>query len=111
MARKVLIVEDDAAVRAALTRMAVSVGFEVTAVATAAEALAALDGQDVVITDFDLPDAHGTVILRKIRREGRPIRTALWTANTSLPTAAESLPDAVFKKPEIDPLIAWLASL
>jgi DNA-binding NtrC family response regulator len=111
MARKVLIVEDDAAVRAALTRMAVSVGFEVTAVATAGEALLALDGQDVVIADFHLTDAPGTVVLRKIRREGRRIRTALWTANTNLPNAPDSLPDAVFQKPGIEPLIAWLAGL
>ena len=110
MARKVLIVEDDASVRNALTDMLAFIGFEVRAVATAGEALAALDGQDIAVIDLNLPDAIGTVVLRKIRSEGRAIRTVVWTAD---PDAfawvnAGYEPDALLCKPDIDALIAWL---
>jgi DNA-binding NtrC family response regulator len=84
MARKVLIVEDDASVRRAVTDILVFIGFEVRAVATAGEALTALDGVDgldIAIIDLNLPDAIGTVVLHKIRREGRAIRTVVWTAD------------------------------
>jgi two-component system, response regulator FlrC len=110
MARKVLIVEDDASVRRAVTDLLVFMGFEVRAVSTAGEALTALDGQDIAIIDLNLSDAIGTVVLHKIRREGRAIRTVVWTAD---PDAfawvnAGYEPDALLRKPDIDALIAWL---
>jgi two-component system response regulator FlrC len=110
MARKVLIIEDDASVRRAVTDILVFIGFEVHAVSTAGEALTALDGQDIAIIDLNLPDAIGTVVLHKIRSEVRPIRTLVWTAD---PDAfawvnAGYHPDALLRKSDVDALIAWL---
>jgi two-component system response regulator FlrC len=110
MARKVLIVEDDASVRSALTDILVFIGFEVCAVTTAADALDALDGQDIAVIDLHLPDAIGTVILEKIRTEGRAIRTVIWTADPDAFAwvSPNYQPDALLHKSDIDALIAWL---
>lgn len=110
MPRKVLIVEDDASVRRAVTDLLVCIGFEVQAVRTAGEALLALDGQDIAIIDLNLPDAIGTVVLHKIRSDRRAIRTVVWTADPD-PFSwvnAGYQPDALLRKADIDALIAWL---
>jgi DNA-binding NarL/FixJ family response regulator len=110
MARKVLIVEDDASVCQALTDILVFIGFEVRAVRTAREALTALDDRDIAVIDLNLPDAVGTVVLHKIRSEGRAIRTVIWTADPDAfaPVSLGYQPDALFHKSDIDALIAWL---
>src|SRR4051812_2076677 len=109
MPRKVLIVEDDPGVRRALSRLLEAIGFQVSSAGTVGEALAALDGQDVAVIDLHLPDALGTVLLQKIRREQRCIRTAIWTSDPAGVESGGQHPraDAVFEKPGLDQLIAW----
>lgn len=65
----VLIVEDDAPIREALTRELVDAGHAVRTEATAAAALpAVVDWQpDVVVLDLGLPDMDGKVVLGMIR--------------------------------------------
>lgn len=63
-----------------------------------AEALAALDGQNALVLDLHLPDGLGTDVLRRIRNEGRTIRTAIWSASNfwALRVMVDALaPDAV----------------
>lgn len=64
-----LVVEDDAAIRAALTRELVDAGHAVRTEATAAAALAAVVEwkPDVVVLDLGLPDIDGREVLRMIR--------------------------------------------
>lgn len=66
---KVLVVEDDNAVRVALTGVLLDLGYEVHAVSTAAEALreAASGVASLVLLDLTLPDLDGSIALRMIR--------------------------------------------
>lgn len=65
---KVLLVEDDAAVAAAVVETLASAGMEVTHVTTGSEAVAAAgNGVDVVLMDLGLPDMDGLDATRIIR--------------------------------------------
>ncbi len=70
---RVLYVEDEPAVRQPTASNLVEHDFRVTAVATAAEALAAWDADraDIILLDLGLPDADGAVVIRRVRRESR----------------------------------------
>ncbi|XVS67747.1 response regulator transcription factor [Actinosynnema sp. CA-299493] len=67
--RTILLVDDDEAIRAALTRALTGLRYDVTAVGTAAEALreTARRDLDLVLLDLGLPDLHGAATLRMIR--------------------------------------------
>lgn len=66
---QVLIVDDEADAREFITAVLESHGINVTAVATGAEALAALEGfrPDVLVSDIQMPDENGYSLIRKIR--------------------------------------------
>ena len=66
---RVLIVEDEADTREALSLIIAEAGATVTAVGTAAEALAALAASrpDVLLCDIGLPTEDGYVLIRKLR--------------------------------------------
>ncbi len=66
---RVLLVEDDPGVRAALLLGLEDEGYAVAAVGTGAEALARLDasGADVVLLDVALPDLSGIEVCRRLR--------------------------------------------
>jgi DNA-binding NtrC family response regulator len=61
---RILVVEDDFEVRLVMENILLFAGYEVVAVATAASALAALDGErfDLVITDLRLADGDGMAV-------------------------------------------------
>jgi two-component system cell cycle sensor histidine kinase/response regulator CckA len=69
---RVLVVEDDPAVRELIQRSLQREGHAVAAVGTAADALRAFDGArppfDVVVVDVVLPDRSGPVLARALRR-------------------------------------------
>jgi DNA-binding response OmpR family regulator len=66
---RVLLIEDDAAIRTSVIRELSANGHEVTWHATGMAALAALltDQPDVVVLDLGLPDVDGAQVLRMIR--------------------------------------------
>ncbi len=66
---RVLVVDDDAGIRRALTRLFARDGLAVSCVATGAEAVAAFaDGApDLVVLDLGLPDLAGTDVCERIR--------------------------------------------
>jgi PAS domain S-box-containing protein len=66
---QVLIVDDETDAREFITAVLESHGINVTAVATGAEALAALEGfrPDVLVSDIRMPDENGYSLIRKIR--------------------------------------------
>jgi CheY-like chemotaxis protein len=66
---RVLVVDDEADARELLTLIFTHYGAEVRAVASAAEALAAMDRwvPDVLVSDIGMPDDDGYSLIRKIR--------------------------------------------
>ncbi|KQY55371.1 two-component system response regulator [Aeromicrobium sp. Root495] len=62
---QVLLVEDDDAIRSALTRGLAQLGHAVTAARTGAEAISSLSANqpDVILLDLGLPDIDGTAVL------------------------------------------------
>jgi DNA-binding NarL/FixJ family response regulator len=73
VAISILLVEDDAPTRWRLHDALTAAQFEVTSAATLAEARAALATPDrpapkVLLTDLQLPDGHGTELIREVRQ-------------------------------------------
>jgi DNA-binding response OmpR family regulator len=100
---RVLIVEDDALIGKVWHEIFTRRGWEVAAVGTVAEALAALDpAPDFLILDLSLPDGSGETILRKIREDRLKTRVTVMTGTTSsalLARVKQLNPDALFEKP------------
>jgi two-component system KDP operon response regulator KdpE len=68
-AAKILLVDDEVAIQRALGPLLASRGYDVRAVGTAEQALAAVETwtPDLVVLDLGLPDADGTDVCRRIR--------------------------------------------
>src|SRR5690606_29549215 len=98
-----LIVEDDPALREVWQVLFTHRGWEVVAVGTLAEGLAALDTPpDYLILDLMLPDGSGEAILQRIRDTGLSTRVAVTTGsdeNEQLDAAGELGPAALLRKP------------
>jgi len=62
-----LVVEDDDAIAVALTEGLERAGFTTTRAGTGAEALARVDGADLVLLDLGLPDMDGSEVCRRLR--------------------------------------------
>ena len=108
----VLVVEDEEPNRNALVQLLNRLGFSACGAATVAEGLALLDGQHCLILDLNLPDGHGTEVLRQVRAEERSIRVAVYTGSHDdglLAEAASHHPDGIFAKPlGLVDLLEWL---
>lgn len=81
--RRVLLVEDQAAIRTLATAVLRSAGFEVFATATAAEAIADFKGidPDVLVADIDLGDRPNGVELATILRAQAPYLSIVFLTN------------------------------
>jgi DNA-binding response OmpR family regulator len=111
MAGRILIIENHEGLLRAIVRNLRGRGFIVAGARTVGEGLSMLDDQDIVVVDLVLPDAPGTVVLRKIRRENRPIRVAVFTDGEDPKVLAEAKalkPDVIMHVLEIDKLLDWV---
>jgi two-component system alkaline phosphatase synthesis response regulator PhoP len=77
---KLLIVEDDTAIRESLVDFFVGRGARVDAVASSEAADAVLDGHDAVLLDLTLPGRQGLDWLADLRRRGDPTPVLIMTA-------------------------------
>jgi two-component system, OmpR family, response regulator MprA len=79
---RVLIVDDDRALRDALRRALVLAGYEPIAVETGEAALTevARSEPDAVVLDIGLPDVDGLEVCRRLRRSGRRVPVLMLTA-------------------------------
>jgi DNA-binding response OmpR family regulator len=111
---KILVVEDDPAMRSALARLVRMCGYEAVTAQTVSEALCKLDCDPThVFLDMNLPDGMGTTILWHIRANKMTSKVAVLSGTSDLTLLEEArtlLVDEIFTKPaDVDKLIAWMA--
>lgn len=98
-----LLVEDDAPTRRALSRLLALAGRAVVTAATVTEALEALDsGPACIVLDLDLPDGRGEMVLRHVREMGLAAHVVVCSACVSeerLASVRTLRPDALLRKP------------
>jgi DNA-binding response OmpR family regulator len=112
LARRVLVVEDDAAIRGALLRLLTLAGFETLSASTVAGAMQHLAFRpDIVLSGLVLSDGNGLDLLSHVRRRDETAAVAVLTAGgeEAVRLAAHVRPDAIFRKPfDQTDLISWM---
>lgn len=90
---RLLLVEDEPALRRAYARILAEAGCSVEQAGSAAEAVAALDihSFDVIFSDITMPGISGIQLLRMIRERDLDVPVVLVTGNPSLETAMQAL--------------------
>ncbi|MCK5378908.1 MAG: response regulator [Acidobacteria bacterium] len=111
---RILIVDDDAAVRTALERTLSGEGLTVEAVSDAFQALDRLDQrpQDAVLLDLKMPGMDGTELLGILKSEHKHLEVVMLTGHGSLESAVECTKLGAFgylpKPYELDELLLVL---
>ena len=114
---KVLVVDDERAVRESLRRALELEGYEIELAADGNEALYRLDGgvPDAVILDVLMPGMDGLEVCRTIRRSGSTVPVLMLTARTQVEDRVEGLDagadDYVTKPFALEELLARLRAL
>lgn len=90
---RILVVDDEGAIRHTVTKTLQRVGYKVDAVASAEEALELLDeGEfDVVLSDIRMDGLSGVELLTQVREKSPDVSVILMTGYATLGSAVESL--------------------
>ena len=90
---KVLIVDDEAEIRAVVKRVVEHLGHRTEEAADGLEAIKALDGGafDLVVSDLRMPRADGFAVLRKAREPGHHVPVIMVTASTLISDCVEAM--------------------
>jgi signal transduction histidine kinase/CheY-like chemotaxis protein len=110
LSARVLVVDDDDAVREMIATALRMRGAEVIAVAGVSDTLAQTEPFDLAIIDLQLGDGHGDALLARLRASGMT-RRGMLVSGADAPAAllAGAAPDAVLRKPfDLDDLFALL---
>jgi DNA-binding NtrC family response regulator len=93
MGAKILVVDDEAAMRLGLKEVLSKEGYEVEVAADGDEAVARLDkgGLDVVVTDLRMPKRDGLAVLAHARSKDASLLVYMITAYGDVPTAVEAM--------------------
>jgi DNA-binding response OmpR family regulator len=89
--RKVLLVDDDPMMVRLVRKLLADNGFSIVHAISGQDALASLDGVDVVLLDHQLPDTTGLEVLEAIRSRPHPPAVILITAHGNESLAATAL--------------------
>jgi two-component system response regulator MprA len=114
---RLLVVDDDRALRDVLRRALTLAGYEVMLAETGAGALAEVAGvvPDAVVLDVGLPDIDGLEVCRLLRREGNRVPVLMLTARDAVSDRIDGLDagadDYLVKPFDIDELKARLRAL
>jgi FixJ family two-component response regulator len=89
----VAVVDDDEAVRRALSRLVRSLGFEAEAFASGEDFLAALEGRppDCVVLDLHMPKIDGFEVQARLARSGLPVPVVVITGHDSPEAQARAM--------------------
>src|SRR5579862_3638608 len=95
MIRRVLVVDDDSALRASLSDALREDGFTVSAADGGAQALSLLASAapDVVISDVRMEDIDGLALLRTLRQRAPSVDVVLMTAFDDMSTVVSAMRD------------------
>ncbi|ACG72864.1 two component, sigma54 specific, transcriptional regulator, Fis family [Anaeromyxobacter sp. K] len=80
---RVLLVDDEPSVRAALKELVQGRGWEPVLACSASEALEQLERADVLVTDFSMPEMDGLALLQAVRERDEWLPVILLTAHGS----------------------------
>jgi two-component system response regulator MprA len=114
---KLLVVDDDRALREVLRRSLQLAGYEVALAEGGAEALATAASAvpDAMVLDIGLPDIDGLEVCRMLRREGNRVPVLMLTARDAVSDRIEGLDagadDYLVKPFDVDELKARLRAL
>jgi two-component system response regulator MprA len=114
---RLLVVDDDRALRDVLRRALTLGGYEVRQAQTGSEALAEVSSAvpDAVVLDIGLPDIDGLEVCRLLRREGNRVPVLMLTARDAVADRIDGLDagadDYLVKPFDIDELKARLRAL
>jgi CheY-like chemotaxis protein len=99
--KRILVVDDEAAVRECLRMMLEMEGYQVTEAGDGAEALTsfAIDHFDLVITDFEMPMMKGNELAVNIKQLAPSVPIVMITASPKARRGAENPVDALVSKP------------
>jgi two-component system response regulator AtoC len=88
---KVLIVDDEPALRFAVQEVMEAHGLDVLTAETASSALALVDDADIVVSDYMMPDMDGMQLLEKVRLANPTVPVIMITAHGSERLAVRAL--------------------
>ncbi|HEY7148169.1 MAG TPA: response regulator transcription factor [Gaiellaceae bacterium] len=117
---KILVVDDEPAVRESLRRALELEGYEIELAADGSEALARLEGEadaepDAMILDVLMPGIDGLEVCRRLRSDGSKLPVLMLTARTQVEDRVEGLDagadDYVTKPFALDELLARVRAL
>jgi DNA-binding NtrC family response regulator len=93
MAERILIVEDEDALRETMQRVLLREGYEVDGVASCSEALKRIEcsAYDLVIADIMLPGVSGVELLRRCKENHPDLVVLIVTAFASIETAVQAM--------------------
>ena len=117
MSGRILLADDDRAIREALTRALTLEGYEVVQAPDGAQALTLIESSqpDAAILDVMMPNVDGLTVCRVLRAERNRIPILMLTARTETPDRVAGLDagaDDYLPKPfELDELLARLRAL
>jgi DNA-binding NtrC family response regulator len=95
---RVLVVDDHASAREAVSDVLRQSGYDVATCASATEALGRLARQavDVVVTDLQMPGMNGIEFIREIERRRFAVQVLMITAHASISSAVEAMRHGAF---------------
>jgi two-component system response regulator MprA len=114
---RLLVVDDDRALRDALRRALTLAGYDVRLAETGAEALSQTTSAipDAIVLDIGLPDIDGLEVCRLLRREGNRVPVLMLTARDAVADRIDGLDagadDYLIKPFDVDELKARLRAL
>src|SRR5262245_54958206 len=93
MPTKILLCDDDAVVRSTLHHLVTSLGHEAALAASAADAVAELEGADfdLCVVDMHLPDSDGVSVIEAARRVRPPVPVLALTGQKAVQDALAAL--------------------
>ena len=96
---RVLVVDDDAALRGVLADILREAGLEVETAASGAEAMSKLDEgiTDVILSDVGMPGMDGIDLLRRVRERDLDVPVVLMTGGPNLASAVKAVEYGAFR--------------